>query len=264
MLVSGVVFSVARVTPVEGFLNPVPFQQVIVNEGGAFDESTNTLSIPSEGYYFFHLSAGADAASRINYNIFTSGKQADIFRYSTAHNGTDMTSRDVIWHMSAGAQVRMVNEAEYSLYSDADRQTSWSGIDLTAHLNPDTFQAIFVATDRRFSAPQNPLPLDSVISDADNSWVDDSVWEIRHSGIYFLSVSAGTWMEQPARIQLVSADLGNLGELLRSSTSHNAPDTFSRVVMASLVAGDRLYARLEEGETYSDGVYQTSLSGIDI
>lgn len=50
-------------------LFPVDYEEVLVNEGGAYNTLNNVVTIPVSGFYYIHLGVGVESAVQANVNV---------------------------------------------------------------------------------------------------------------------------------------------------------------------------------------------------
>ena len=119
-------WSVARTSNLTTFTHPVPFPTVLVNQGSAWNSTTNQITIPRTGYYYLHISQGVDQGQTTVYmnTLGLSGNIA-LYRSRGSHNGLDTLSRSAIMHITSGTTITIM--IHYRCYSDDLLQTSFSG-----------------------------------------------------------------------------------------------------------------------------------------
>ena len=219
---------------------------------------TNTLTVPTTSIYFIHLNAGARSGQRVNLSL-RGGINADIFRNSTTHNGIDTISRDIIQTVNAGASITVVNEHTGQLFSDAGRQTSFTAFDLQAMTLPGHLEVFSVARQSGYEG-SGAIPFDDILVDTGANYWNGANYMIQTTGIYLFTLSCGAKPGVSANIKIRTSSR-ILGEITRTSTSHNAEDTMSITLMGTLYAGDYVYADLSSGSIYSDSERQTYFGG---
>ena len=64
-----VAFSVARDSSTSGLLNPVPFNNQLVNEGNHYHQN-HTFTATSDGIYYFSISVGVSAGNTANFTFY--------------------------------------------------------------------------------------------------------------------------------------------------------------------------------------------------
>lgn len=110
-------------------LSPVEFQEPLVNVGGAWNQTSYQITIPKAGIYYFQTDVGAVNGRQVNFNMIYNDVRsaADVFRGSIMHNGQDSLGRGIIADMNAGDVIYISASPGTAVYSDSDRQTSFSG-----------------------------------------------------------------------------------------------------------------------------------------
>ena len=104
------------------------FDSVEVNSGLAYNETTDEVVIPVDGYYFLQVSAGALATLPVRMMLMRNGvQQAALRRDSTVHNGIDTLGRSVLALLSKGDVVTIEIGSGSGVYSDVNHQTSFTG-----------------------------------------------------------------------------------------------------------------------------------------
>ena len=93
----------ARTTSYVGPVDPVQFPVVLVNEGNAWQTTSNNVIIPRQGYYFLHIGGGINTNREMQMNIFVNNvRSITTNRWIRASNDIDMSSRGGIlqqhWH----------------------------------------------------------------------------------------------------------------------------------------------------------------------
>lgn len=105
------------------------FEDILVNDGGAWRVTTNDLVIPYSGIYYLHVNVGARWNWRVNFNIVYNdeGSRADVLRSSTNHR-EDTLGRGILAQFEVGDYIRITVPWGHGIYSDGDRQTSFTGM----------------------------------------------------------------------------------------------------------------------------------------
>ena len=125
--VDPVVFSVARNSSLSEIMNPVPFNQILVNDYSHYDVSTNKFTALSSGIYFFTFSVGAEAFMPVKLVLYVNDVPfTSIIRESTSHNGTDVIGRSIMMLLEMSDTVHVAKEDDGSWYSDL-LETSFTG-----------------------------------------------------------------------------------------------------------------------------------------
>ena len=215
--------------------------------------------MPTTSIYYIHLNAGARSGQRINLSL-RGGINADIFRNSTAHNGVDTISRDIIQTVNAGASLTVVNEHTGQLFSDAGRQTSFTAFDLQAMTLPSHLEVFSVARQSGYEG-SGEIPFDNILVDTGANYWNGTRYMIQTAGIYLFTLSCGVRPGVSVNIEIRTSSTGSLADITRNSLSQNAEDTMSSTVMGTLNVGDYVYVDLETGSIYSDSERQTYFGG---
>ena len=126
MFVLQISWCVARTTNLTRSTLPVPFPKVLVNQGSAWNSTTNKVTIPCTGYYYLHISQGVVQDQTEVYIIIRQMPVSiALYRYRTTHNGLDTLSRSAIMHLTSGTTLAI--DINLGCYSDEHLQTSFSG-----------------------------------------------------------------------------------------------------------------------------------------
>ena len=105
----------------------VNFEEVLVNEGNAWNPAYGYVIIPYTGYYLFHLSVGAPAGTLVVTYAISGGKLAfNLYRGSNTHNGVDTMSKTVVKKFTAGDSIKVFTEE--TLFSNNQMQTAFLGL----------------------------------------------------------------------------------------------------------------------------------------
>ena len=116
---------VARTTSLNSSSYPAPFPMVLVNQGSAWNPSTNQVTIPRSGYYYLHISQGVIQRQSVFMWFQGLSYGIGIYRSSGYQNGVDTLSRSAILDLRSGTKIRIW--IENGCYSDSLMQTSFSG-----------------------------------------------------------------------------------------------------------------------------------------
>ena len=127
-LVQPVSWCVARASSIFGPANPVPFDVVLINQGNGWNIATNVFIVPNTGVYYVHLSAGMNTAADTSMDMLIDKVPIiNVYRTSVSHNGIDNRGRSYILALQVNNQLSIRLELGYSLYSNANRITIFSG-----------------------------------------------------------------------------------------------------------------------------------------
>ena len=174
-----------------------------MNEGNAWDQSTNKLTLPSSGVYFFHLNAGAMNQSMVNMDLLIGETNyIDILRKSKSHTGADTLARSFIFPVTENDTVYISNALGFPLYSDSGRQTSLTILSLEEYLDVDP--VIFSACRVNPFTEIGMLDFNVIevnmgdrFIEANNSFIASS------DGIYFFTVSSGLQPQSSLSLHLL-------------------------------------------------------------
>ena len=126
MFMIQVSWSVARTSNLTTTTHHVQFPKMLVNQGSAWNSTTNKVTIPRTGYYYLHISQGV-AQGQTRAYMYTRGMSGNIglYGYKGLDNGLDTVSRSAIMYVTSGTTItiRILN----GCYSDDLLQTSFSG-----------------------------------------------------------------------------------------------------------------------------------------
>ena len=131
-LVSGdngpALFSVASDAITNGAVDPVIFNQILVNDYSQYDVSSGKFTAPSSGIYYFTLSVGAAAQSPVEFMLYVNDVPfTSIIRESTAHAGTDVIGRSIMMYLNEADTVHIVNSEGKVAWSSELLETSFAG-----------------------------------------------------------------------------------------------------------------------------------------
>ena len=119
---------VARTSNLRANTDPVPFPKVLVNQGSAWNSSTNQITIPHTDYYYLHISQGVAQRQTWVY-MSIRGMQRytciSLYRNTSPHNGLDTLSRSAIMYITSGTILTI--RIDRGCYSNEFLQTSFSG-----------------------------------------------------------------------------------------------------------------------------------------
>ena len=99
------------------------------NDFSPFNPTTSTVSIDRTGYYYLHINAGAQAHKAVGMRIVRNGSEviAGLVRGSTVHSGEDTLGRSAIVRLDKDDTLQVELVGGSAVYSDANRQTSFTG-----------------------------------------------------------------------------------------------------------------------------------------
>ena len=123
-----VIFSVARNSMLYGNVNPVTFNQILLNDYSHFDVSTNKFTAPSSGIYFFTLSVGVTGGLPVEFILYVNDVPfTSIIRESTARKGTDVIGRSIMMDLKETDTVHLVNKDNKASWSSQLFETTFAG-----------------------------------------------------------------------------------------------------------------------------------------
>ena len=125
----GYAWSVATVESKTGPQNPVSFEVELVDRGNGWNRNSNTYNVQQTGNYYVSMTAGVDSGQRTNMQLQINNGTAiaNVYMYSTDHNGIKTRSRSIIVRLYEGDTVRVNLPSGYYLYSNDNRITSFTG-----------------------------------------------------------------------------------------------------------------------------------------
>ena len=107
-------------------MNPLVYDRMLVNEGHAWNPSTNTLLIPYTGYYLIHYGMGVPAGTLVYQYLYSSSNIVTVlYRYSSVHNGVDTISKTLIRRFIAGSVLKITSHG--NTFS-SQMQTTFAGL----------------------------------------------------------------------------------------------------------------------------------------
>jgi hypothetical protein len=244
-------------TVMPAYYQPFPFPDISVNEGNAWNPSTNTFVTPITGVYILSFSTGALPVVPAGFNLVVNGSvlyNADVLDFN--HTGIDLTSRSVVLSLTLGQSVWITANGSVS-YSDSTMLTTFKGILYSPVHN--TLVAWAVHSTAFLSGISNlTMPFNIVALNLGNAW-NGSTINIRVAGTYYVTVAA---TQRPSggffiviQRNSVASSLGYLLKQAKSAPSGTVTREFA--VIVNCVVGDVLYLRLDSGSTQG----YTSFSG---
>ena len=122
-----VAWCVARTSSSTGYMDPLVYNRILVNEGNAWNPDTNTVTIPYTGYYLIHYGMGVPAWTRVQHDLYSSGTLVTIlYRNSRVHNGVDTLSKTLIRRFVAGSVLKIITYS--NTFSNSMIQTTFAGL----------------------------------------------------------------------------------------------------------------------------------------
>lgn len=243
------------------------FNDVTVNEGGAFDLATSTFTAPTTGYYWLHWSVGMFGLTYVNVMLQGGSRTPNIMRNHTLFYGTPTTtSRDEIMYLTAGAQV-WLSSTTSPLYSDNLLQTSFSGFLLDNLMNPMVAFMVGCSGPDFASKDYYRVRHNVVYVDTHNAWQRLRYeYVVPVSGVYVITHLTAPYSYYGDTHDLMSSQQGKLNTaifqpLVQYLTA--GTDMVSRTTIRACSQNDTLYTQLLYNgmEFYSDANYPTAFMG---
>ncbi|ELU01293.1 hypothetical protein CAPTEDRAFT_223944 [Capitella teleta] len=140
-----VAWAVSRTEPWQSgiALDPMPFQDVGVNVGSAYDPYSNTVTITTTGYYYLEVCLGTMPLKPLDVEMILNGEPGNpaypgerIAHFLVAganHTSVATTGRGLIYHLEVNDVLRLRARGTTGVFSDVDKQTSWMGFLLYAY-----------------------------------------------------------------------------------------------------------------------------------
>ena len=234
--------SVALDFEISGVLDPVNYNLIMYNHNNRY--SNGFYTVPTTGPYFFHTSVAAKVAQSVNYGMYNSFSSVfhHILRTDRTHNGVDSIARDVLLPFTAGDVLKVSSIDPNGIYSDGERQTSWSGFSLN-----DAMRDV-IAFSVSNAAPHlgsGVIPFPDVALDIGNGFIPSSNrFRAPTSGTYYLSWTTGAQALNGQRSQLQTSLQGRICELWREGTSHLGVDILNRAPCCSSAPARRYGYRI--------------------
>ena len=123
-----IAFAVARDSMTIGHLDPLPFNVLLVNEGGGYDELTHYFIAPTEGIYFISFSVGTFIQETTNMTLYKNLEPfVSIRRDSTSQTGTEVIGRAIMMNMEEGDSLKLVNKDDQFAWSSELLEISFNG-----------------------------------------------------------------------------------------------------------------------------------------
>ncbi|ELU06839.1 hypothetical protein CAPTEDRAFT_215797 [Capitella teleta] len=125
-------------------LDPIPFEEITVNEGDLFNDGF--IDVSTSGYYFIEFNIGVLGGQAVNVELVRTGfNQVDevlagVARTSFAHENYDNVGRSLIARLESGDRLRLRVAQGTGFFSTRERHTSFLGLLLAGEpdVNPTT------------------------------------------------------------------------------------------------------------------------------
>ena len=123
-----VAWSVHRTTNATGPLEPVSFDYIMINLGNGWNSSNHEIVSPISGIYYLHLNAANQASQMVNMQVVWNGAPyINIIRENTNALGVKTNGRAIMTSISEGDKLHVKLASGTQIYSDINKQTSFSG-----------------------------------------------------------------------------------------------------------------------------------------
>ena len=123
-----VAWSVHRTKNATGPLEPVSFDYIMINLGSGWNSSNHEIVSPISGIYYLHLNAANQASQMVSMQVIWNGTPyINIIRESTNTNGVKTNGRAIMTSISEGDKLHVRLASGTQIYSDTNKQTSFSG-----------------------------------------------------------------------------------------------------------------------------------------
>ena len=125
-----IAFSVGSSTSING-LSRITFDQIFINEGGAWNSAVNVFVTPKKGIYFFSFSGGVSANQKVTIYLMLNESVVSYAGGSMnvlISSGIDLLSKSHLMQLNIGDIVSTKIQANEFLFSDPiNYQTGFSG-----------------------------------------------------------------------------------------------------------------------------------------
>ena len=234
---------------------PVKFEHQTVNEGLNFNINTSSFTAPSDGYYWFHLTAHIPAFTMCDYRLVGTHQSRNVIRMHTRFNqGT--FSRDDVQLLTKGEAIYVTSD--YSLATSRLAHSSFAGFRMDSLFKPFI---VFVVGSSEVYSRAGPIQFRTVLIDPSRSWnTSRNEFIAPYSGIYFFTINTGA-AAGSSHVVHFTINQRSFVKSLMIGDQHKEAETVSRSTMAQLASGDAVGVVLDTGSIYSDIRYQTSFMG---
>ena len=239
-------FCATRSSSLPNESNPIPFENVIINDGDAFNLQKHRFVTPFTGFYWIHFSVSLPTATWANVRLLGYNTSLDIVRQHTNFTGKSITaSRDGILFLQKASELWL--SSDYAIYSDQYQQTSFSGFPLTLMFNPLVLFSVARSKSLLFQNNRR-ISYNIINSDTANAW--DSVnneYIAPFKGTYIISVSSGAYPKSGHVVDINVNDLPLAGNIILEvdKDAQSGIDIISRIIITTLEVGDRLYTTFD-------------------
>ena len=149
-----------------GGRSQVPFDAILIDTAGGFDSAKTIYTANASVFYYFHMSAGVPAYTRLNYAQRNGTTTPNILLTHTTFDGELVVSRDELQYLNKDQSIYM--SSEYSLYSDSLLQTSWSGFRVDDIMS--SLVLFRVARISSYYTVNTPIVFDQLLINVAHAW----------------------------------------------------------------------------------------------
>ena len=255
--------TVARIadhSPDDPCIQPLIYQQDVLDVGNHWNRSTNKLKLPSDSIYFFHINAGTKPGIPVELAITGIGAFPGLTHLTSQHNGVDTFGRDIILRGTAGREVFVLMDETSDVYADPGQQTSFTAFDVQSYMST-VDQAIFSVARVSDESSMGRIMFETVLVDVGDNWQQtNSEYHVPVSGLYFFTASRGT---PSGYFSYMWIRVNNVIEkyIYGHDTTSNNGRMSSGSFLVYLSAGDVVHVEAGNSIPQSDFRMQTSFSG---
>ena len=258
-----VIFRVARTTSYAVMDTYLPFDQLLINVGQAWDSCNNQLVIPTSGIYF--LSFSSASVENTIHRVLLFINEENTFRtfILNTFSGTDVSSNSVILKLNASDIVKLYL-TQGPIYSDINYQTSFLGF----LYEPTAGQAIAWTLSFPYNlhsylyGPTN-VNFTEVLLNEGSAW--DSIGgfvRVPTSGLYYLKLSGTSWPVE-YQFNLILSVNGNIlmNVMEKINVIRTSVNLRSRSIITHLKEGDQLVVFVPAGYNAYSVKYDVTFVG---
>ena len=122
-----VIWSVHRISNINGQYNPLPFEDVSVNVGNGWNTTSNKFLVPYAGVYQLHLTATSIGYAAVDYRLMWNDvAYASLLSATVFYNNVITRSRSIMIEASVGDTFYIATTSSTNLYGSC-RETSFTG-----------------------------------------------------------------------------------------------------------------------------------------
>lgn len=248
-------FSAARSGNLNGPINPIPFDIVLSNVNGAYNNASASYTTPSVGIYFVEICVGLQSAQPAAVALLQGGSTVlGLVWQSRFHNGTETVCRANLIQLLPSVTLTLSLESGV-LYSSGSFQTMFNVFSVSDSMTDDARQRTVIAVGNSSYGQTGIVPLSATISGSSGVFdASTSTYTCTVSGLYFFSVTMGSNAYDAIRVSLTG--LSRVVELTRNSDLLNGVTTLSRSVLLPCPAQSRIRLNITFGAITNYAAYQ--------